>query len=87
MRTAESWRRDFQSRIDEARLKKGLNPLNDLDKDKIEASINELLNLETSYKIPVLTITNKADEEQVSRIPQQMSVNRAAYLRRRPRFA
>ena len=42
--------------------------LDDDGEAAVEDGINELLNLETTYVIPILSISNKADEEQMSQI-------------------
>ncbi|MBQ9002904.1 MAG: hypothetical protein IJ087_13720, partial [Eggerthellaceae bacterium] len=36
--------------------------------DEIENGINELLSIETNYQMPILTISNRADEEEMSEI-------------------
>lgn len=62
------FRRAYIKRLNEANAKRGDSELNDDGENEVENGINELLSLETAYVIPILTITNKADEEQVSQI-------------------
>lgn len=61
------FRNDYIKGLDEARKKHGEPPLDDDEKADIENGINELLDLETKYLIPILTV-KKADEEQMSQI-------------------
>ena len=61
------FRRDYIQRVNESRQKNNLSELTDAEKDHIEDSINDLLNLE-SYSLPTLKISSKADEEDVSEI-------------------
>lgn len=63
-----SIRRDYINRLNESNEKRGEDRLSDSEEAAIEDGINELLNLETTYIIPILTISNKADEEQMSQI-------------------
>lgn len=62
------FRRAFIRRLNETNAKRGAPELGDDEEAAVEDGINELLNLETSYVIPILTISNKADEEQMSQI-------------------
>ena len=63
-----NFRRDYISRLNESNEKRGEDKLSDSEEAAVEDGINELLNLETTYIIPILTISNKADEEQMSQI-------------------
>lgn len=63
-----AFRRDYIKRLNESNEKRGEERLSDDEEAAIEDGINELLNLETTYIIPILTISNKADEEQMSQI-------------------
>ncbi len=62
------FRKRFIASINEANEKKGLEPLTDFEEADVEDGLNELLNLETTYVMPILSISNKADEEQMSQI-------------------
>ena len=62
------FRREFIKRLNEANEKREAEALDDNAETAIEDGINELLNLETTYFIPTLSISNKADEEQMSQI-------------------
>ena len=62
---ATKFRREFIKRMNEANEKRGADILDDA---AVEDGINELLNLETTYVIPILSISGKADEEQMSQI-------------------
>lgn len=61
------FRNDYIKGLDEARKKNGKPPLDDDEKAEVENGINELLDLETKYLVPVLTIKH-ANEEQMSQI-------------------
>ena len=61
------FRNDYIKGLDEARKKNGKQPLDDDERAEVENGINELLDLETKYLIPVLTIKH-ANEEQMSQI-------------------
>lgn len=65
---ASTFRRNYIKRLNESNEKRGIEPLDDSAETAIEDGINELLNLETNYILPILTISNKADEEQMSQI-------------------
>lgn len=60
--------REYIRRLNEANENRGLSKLNYEAEDAMEEGINELLNFETTYNIPILSISNKADEEQTSKI-------------------
>lgn len=62
------FRRAYIKRLNEANVKRGTSELTDDEEISVEDGINELLNLETTYVIPTLSISNKADEEQISQI-------------------
>lgn len=62
------FRREYIKRLNDANAKQGLAELDYEAEDAVEDGINELLNLETTYNIPILSISNKADEEQMSEI-------------------
>lgn len=62
------FRRDYIKRLSESNEKRGKAQLTGSEEAAIEDGINELLNLETTYIIPILTISNRADEEQMSQI-------------------
>ncbi|WP_235143706.1 DUF262 domain-containing protein [Bifidobacterium moukalabense] len=62
------FRREYIRRLNEANENRGLSKLDYEAEDAMEEGINELLNLETTYNIPILSISNKADEEQTSKI-------------------
>lgn len=61
------FRNDYIKGLDEARVKNGKQVLDDDEKAEVENGINELLDLETKYLVPVLTIKH-ANEEQMSQI-------------------
>lgn len=63
-----TFRREYIKRLNKSNEKRGEEPLCDVEKESIEDGINELLNLETTYVIPILSISSKADEEQMSQI-------------------
>lgn len=65
---ATKFRREYIKRLNEASAKRELPELDDDDEAAVEDGINELLNLETTYVIPILSISSKADEEQMSQI-------------------
>ena len=65
---ATKFRREFIKRMNEANEKRGADILDDAAEAAVEDGINELLNLETTYVIPILSISGKADEEQMSQI-------------------
>lgn len=65
---ATKFRRAYIKRLNEANAKRDAPELGDDEESAVEDGINELLNLETTYVIPVLSISNKADEEQMSQI-------------------
>ena len=58
----------YIDRLNEAYAKRGEPELSKSDVASVENGINELLNLETTYVIPILSISSKADEEQMSQI-------------------
>lgn len=58
----------YIDRLNEACAKRGEPELSRSDEASVENGINELLNLETTYIIPILSISSKADEEQMSQI-------------------
>lgn len=62
-----SLRRHFIKEANEGRSKKGLPLLTDEEEDRIEDSINALLNL-SDYSLPTLEISYNADEEDVADI-------------------
>lgn len=62
------FRREYIKRLNEANAKREVPELDDDGEAAVEDGINELLNLETTYVIPILSISNKADEEQMSQI-------------------
>lgn len=62
------FRRDYIKRFNDACAKRGEPELDEDGEIAVENGINELLDLETNYRIPTLLISNKADEEQVSQI-------------------
>lgn len=66
--SSTKFRRDFIKRLSEANEKRGLPLLDDDGEAAVEDGLNELLNLETTYVIPILSISSKADEEQMSEI-------------------
>ena len=63
---AEDFRYDFIDQLNDANAKKGVAALTRKEEAEVERGLNELLNLETTYVIPILSISNKADEEQMS---------------------
>lgn len=65
---ATKFRRAYIKRLNEANAKRGVPELGDEEEGAVEDGINELLNLETTYVIPILSISSKADEEQMSQI-------------------
>lgn len=65
---ATKFRREYIKRLNEANAKREVPELDDDGETAVEDGINELLNLETTYVIPILSISNKADEEQMSQI-------------------
>ena len=65
---ATKFRREYIKRLNEANAKREVPKLDDDGEAAVEDGINELLNLETTYVIPILSISNKADEEQMSQI-------------------
>ncbi len=65
---ATKFRREYIKRLNEANVKREVPELDDDGEAAVEDGINELLNLETTYVIPILSISNKADEEQMSQI-------------------
>ena len=65
---ATKFRREYIKRLNEANAKQEVPKLDDDGEAAVEDGINELLNLETTYVIPILSISNKADEEQMSQI-------------------
>ena len=65
---ATKFRREYIKRLNEASLKREEAELDDDGEAAVEDGINELLNLETTYIIPILSISSKADEEQMSQI-------------------
>ncbi|MCZ4064773.1 DUF262 domain-containing protein [Oxalobacter aliiformigenes] len=65
--TISSFRRKFISECNEGRKKKDLPLLTDEDENKIENTINNLLNL-SEYSLPTLEIGYDADEEDVADI-------------------
>lgn len=65
---ATKFRREYIKRLNDANLKREEPELDDDGEAAVEDGINELLNLETTYVIPILSISAKADEEQMSQI-------------------
>ena len=65
---ATKFRKAYIKRLNDANAKRDAPVLSDDEESAVEDGINELLNLETTYVIPVLSISNKADEEQMSQI-------------------
>lgn len=65
---ATKFRHAYIKRLNEANNKRGESELTDDEETAVEDGINELLNLETTYVIPILSISSKADEEQMSQI-------------------
>lgn len=61
------FRRQVYSDIDSSRVKKGLEPLTEEEKDAIENNIKDLLDLK-KYTIPVMEILSDAQEDDVSEI-------------------
>lgn len=66
--STSKFRRGYIERLNEANGKRGVPPLDGDGEAGVEDGINELLSLETSYIIPILSISSKADEEQMSQI-------------------
>uniref|UniRef100_UPI003AA8114F GmrSD restriction endonuclease domain-containing protein n=1 Tax=Thermophilibacter provencensis TaxID=1852386 RepID=UPI003AA8114F len=62
------FREEYIARLNEANFKRGAGALSVKERAAVENGINELLNLETTYVIPILSISSKADEEQMSQI-------------------
>lgn len=62
------FRREYIRRLNSANAKHGELELDDGSEAAVEDGINELLNLETTYVIPILSISSKANEEQMSQI-------------------
>lgn len=62
------FREEYIARLNDANAKRGEGPLSVKERAAVENGINELLNLETTYVIPILSISSKADEEQMSQI-------------------
>lgn len=62
------YRYSYIARLNEANEKQGVSRLDFKGEAAVEKGINELLNLETTYVIPILSISSKADEEQMSQI-------------------
>lgn len=60
-------RRTFIRNLNESRAKNGLEELTDEEEDLIEENIQHLINLK-DYSIPEMSISNKADEEDVANI-------------------
>lgn len=65
---AEDFRYDFIDQLNDANAKKSVAALTRKEEAEVERGLNELLNLETTYVIPILSISSKADEEQMSQI-------------------
>lgn len=65
---ATKFRKAYIKRLNDANAKRDAPVLSDDEESAVEDGINELLNLETTYVIPILSISNKADEEQMSQI-------------------
>ena len=65
---ATKFRREYIKRLNDANVKREEPELDDDGEAAVEDGINELLNLETTYVIPILSISAKADEEQMSQI-------------------
>ena len=65
---ATKFRREYIKRLNDANAKRDEPKLDDGGEAAVEDGINELLNLETTYVIPILSISAKADEEQMSQI-------------------
>lgn len=63
-----AFRREYINRLNESNAKRGQEQISYAEEAAIEEGINELLNLETTYVIPILSISSKADEEQMSQI-------------------
>ena len=62
------FRRKYVRRLNESSEKRGEPVLNDDGESAVEDGINELLSIETTYVIPILSISSRADEEQMSQI-------------------
>lgn len=62
------FREEYIARLNDTNANRGADPLSIKERAAVENGINELLNLETTYVIPILSISNKADEEQMSQI-------------------
>ena len=62
------FREEYIARLNDANAKRGAEVLSIKERAEVENGINELLNLETTHVIPILSISNKADEEQMSQI-------------------
>ncbi len=65
---ATKFRREYIRRLNDANAKRDEPELDDSGEAAVEDGINELLNLETTYVIPILSISSRADEEQMSQI-------------------
>ena len=61
------FRRKFINDLNDARVKKGFEKLSDVELDKIEDNLNDLLNLE-DFSLPTLEISANADEQDVADI-------------------
>lgn len=62
------FRREYVKRLNESNAKREYPSLDEVSEANIEDGINGLLNLETTYVVPILSISDKADEEQMSQI-------------------
>ena len=65
--SASKFRRNYINQVNAAREKAGKDLLTDDEKDKIEESLNNLLDI-NNYSLPTLKISSKADEEDVAEI-------------------
>lgn len=65
--SASKFRRNYINLVNAAREKAGKDLLTDDEKDKIEDSLNNLLDI-NNYSLPTLKISSKADEEDVAEI-------------------
>lgn len=71
-----AFRRSYIRTLNEAREKKGLEPLGDTQKDEIEDSLNSVLAI-LNYQLPTMEISRNAKEEDVADV--FVRVNSGAY--------
>lgn len=65
--TVSKFRKSFIQTLNDSRQRRDESPLSDDDEYKIEASMNDLLNLEL-YQIPTLEVSHETSEEDVAEI-------------------